>query len=180
MLGNTAQGVFPLCLFAFPALVIILFFPPQPDSAWPTSVRLFVWYHLECLGPSPFFSGPPASWLQPLIQPSSFAPSACCQNCPHQSGTLAPWTPVPIRLSSGTLYPFALVSYRSLFGLTFSVNLLARHPSATVLLVHRCSSPLPSMCYLCPFNHISDLYSSLITRIFAHAMFSCGYLTFIK
>lgn len=103
--------------------------------------HLSVW----CLGPSPFFSGPPASWLQPLIRPSSFAPSACCQNSPHQSGTLALWKPVPICLSSGTLYPFAFVFYRSSFGLTFSVNLLACRPSATCLpcYLHLYLSSLP-------------------------------------
>lgn len=101
--GKHSRGVFPRRLFASS--------PPRNHSfrlahICPAVCLVPSWR----LGPSPFFSGPPASWLQPLIPPSSFAPSACCQNCPHQSGTPAPWTPVPIRLSSGTLYPFAFLS----------------------------------------------------------------------
>lgn len=99
-----------------------------------------------CLGPSR--APRPLTILQrascqlasALNPPPPFAPSACCQNCPHQSGTAAPWTPVPIRLSSGALYPFALLFCGSLFGLTFPGNLLAPHPSATLLLVRPCSS----------------------------------------
>lgn len=111
---------FPPCLFSFSCHFFL-----SESAGHQSGPHLSVW----CLGPSPFFSGPPASWLQPLIQPSSFAPSACCQNSPHQSGTPALWKPVPIRLSSGTLYPF--VFYHSSFGLTFSLNLLACRPSVT-------------------------------------------------
>ena len=74
------------CCFFSPSLSVLqpmlfYFSLPQPD----TSLA-----HICLSGVSPFFSGPPASWLQPLFRPSSFAPSACCQNSPHQSGLLAP------------------------------------------------------------------------------------------
>lgn len=116
----------PPCLFSFSCH----FFLPE-SAGHQSGPHLSVW----CLGPSPFFSGPPASWLQPLIRPSSFAPSACCQNSPHQSGTPAPWKPVPIRLSSGTLYPFCFLSlfiWADLFPESFSLSSFCYMP--TILL----------------------------------------------
>lgn len=77
------------------------------------------------------------------------APSACCQNCPHQSGTLAPRTPVPIRLSSGTFYPSALVFYCSSFGGDLFCE----------------SFSLPSFCYY--FTCVSLFISSSLHALFA-------------
>lgn len=139
LISYVAHNCSSLLLF-FPSLSVLLlmsFLSPclSRTPVWPTSVRLV-------FRPLTILQWAPCQLASAL---NSFAPSACCQNSPHQSGTLALWKPVPIRLSSGTLYPFAFVFYHSSFGLTFSVNLLACRPSVTCLpfYLYLYLSPLP-------------------------------------